>query len=74
MDKKELKQLKNAIKKINNKDHTFYISGDTFSCVWNGETFLWTAPSGNTYKMSAKDVINSIGDGRYIKHLCYDFN
>lgn len=74
MSKKELKELRNAIRNINSKKHTFYISGDAFSCRWDGSAFLWTAPSGSIYKMDAKEVIKSIYDGRYIKTICYDFN
>ena len=74
MNKKELKELRNAIKNMRSEEHTFYISGDAFSCRWNGGAFLWTAPSGSVYKMDAKEVIKSIGEGRYIKRICYDFN
>lgn len=74
MSKKELTKLKKAIRSVSSESHTFYVCGDAFSCRWNGKIFLWTAPSGSVYKMTAKDVIKSIGDGRYIKSLCYDFN
>ena len=75
MSKGELEELKNAVRHINGREHCFYISGDDFSCCWNGCIFLWqNARNGSVRRMDAEDVIRAIGNGKHIEMVCYDFN
>ena len=71
--KQQLKAIKKAVKSVRDKSDTFYISGKSFTCWWNGKTFLWTAPSGETYNCTAAEVLKFIGDGKYIKSCDYKY-
>lgn len=73
-NKKEVAKIKKAARNIKSENHTFYITGKSFSCRWDGKNFIWTSPSGNKYKVTAKEVCAWITDGRYITDYCYDYS
>ena len=73
MDRKELNEIRKAVRSMKNENHTFYIEGENFSCKWNGKSFTW-AVNGRTYEnCTAKEVISWIADGEHIKSYCYDY-
>ena len=41
MDRKELNKIRKAARNMKNENHTFYIEGKNFSCVWDGKSFTW---------------------------------
>lgn len=73
MDKKELKELRTAIKSVCRPTHTLRIDGNSFYCVWRNDHFIWTAPSGEKCKVDAKTVLKWIGAGEYITDYCFDY-
>lgn len=74
MDKKELMKLKSAVRHVCKPEHTLRITGKWFNCVWDGNNFLWTFPSGETAAVSASQVIEWIGDGSFIDDdYCFDY-
>lgn len=73
MNRKELNELKKAIKSVTNENHTLYIEGKNFSCRWNGKSFVWKV-NGRTYEnCTTKEVLYWIGNGKYIENYCYDY-
>lgn len=73
MDKKELRELRQAIMSMCKPEHDLYIECYGASVRWNGSAFSWTAPSGTSYKLNASQVIQYIGDGMFVKYYSYDF-
>ena len=73
MNQAELKKLKVAAKSMLTDADTFSITGDDFSCRWNGADFIWTPPSGFAFKATAKEVVKYIADGSYIKNYCFSY-
>ena len=73
MTNQQLRMIKKAVKSVRDKSDIFYISGESFTCRWNGKTFLWTAPSGETYNCTAAEVLKYIGDGKYITNCDYRY-
>ena len=49
MDRKELNKIRKAARNMKNENHTFYIEGKNFYCVWGGKSFTWTV-NGRTYE------------------------
>ena len=73
MDRKELNQLKRAIKNIKNENDTLYIEGEKFTCKWNGKSFTWKVNERIYKNCTKKEVISWIANGEYIKNYCYDY-
>lgn len=74
LSKKEVKEIKKAVRNIKEGNDTFYIKGEKFFCRWNGKCFSWTV-NGRTYeKCTAKEIITWIADGEYIQDYCYDYH
>ena len=73
MTKTELKKLNVAAKSMETALDTFSISGNYFSCIWNGAEFIWTPPSGTAFKATAKEVVKYIADGKYINDYCFSY-
>lgn len=73
ISKSELYKLRTAAKNIRTENDTFYIKGKYFSCIWKENNFLWTIDN-RTYNCTVKEVIEFMGDGRYIEDYCYDYN
>lgn len=73
MDKKELHELKKAIRSMCKPDHSLHIEGDAFACDWIKSYFLWRAPSGENYIMTANQVIRAVSSGKYVKYYSYDY-
>lgn len=73
MDKKELQKIRKVIKSMKNENHTLFIEGENFSCIWNGESFTWYV-NGRTYEnCTVKEILSWLGNGEYIKHYCYNY-
>lgn len=73
VSKKELSAIRKAIRNMRTEKDTFYMEGRRAICRWNGKSFTWTV-NGRIYEnCTAKEVINWIDDGRYIKDYCYDY-
>ena len=73
MTSEELKELRKAIRSVNKPEHALYIEGDNFKCKWVNGAFLWTAPSGTTYKLKRREVLKYINHGEYVKYFSYDY-
>lgn len=76
---KELKAIRKAARNIKTEYDTFYITNGMFNCRWNGETFVWTYPSGKlTDNLDIRQLLKRIptkpyGNKRDITTYCFDF-
>ena len=58
---------------MKNENHTLFIEGENFSCIWNGKSFTWYV-NGRTYEnCTVKEIISWIGNGEYIKNYFYRY-
>lgn len=74
MERDELLKLKQAARNMKTENDTFSISGDSFSCRWNGREFIWMPPSGFSFVASVMEVCQWIGNGEYITDdYCFSY-
>jgi hypothetical protein len=74
MTRKELQQLRKAVRSVTRPEHMLYFEGNNFSCRWANGCFEWKAPSGTMYNLDARETLKYIGDGEGILYFSYDYN
>jgi hypothetical protein len=74
MTRKELQQLRKAVRSVTRPEHMLYFEGKWFSCRWVNDHFEWKAPSGTVYNLDARETLQYIGNGERIKYFSYDYN
>lgn len=74
MKRKELYQLRKAVRSVTKSEHMLYFEGESFSCRWANGYFEWKAPSGTVYNLDAHETLKYIGNGKGIRYFSYDYN